>query len=80
MQKDVEINEGILKSRQRALRLVRRVAKAINELKDPTNDDIIDLCTEITTQNCTDIQYTPSSVRFLPRRLSLSTLADYCWP
>ena len=38
MQSDLAITEGSVKSRQRALRLVRHVATAIAELKTPTND------------------------------------------
>ena len=52
MQQDLEITEGCVKSRQRALRLIKRVARALAALQTPTNDEIIALCTENTTQNC----------------------------
>ena len=52
MQSDLAITEGSVKSRQRALRLIRHVAIAIAELKTPSNEEIIALCTENTTQNC----------------------------
>src|SRR6185436_16775677 len=52
MQQDLEITTGSVKSRQRALRLIRHVAIGIAELKTPTNDEIIALCTEHTTLNC----------------------------
>jgi len=52
MQEDLALTDGIVKSRQRALRLITRVAKAVAELKTPTNDEIIALCTENTTRNC----------------------------
>ena len=46
MQQDLAITEGSVKSRQRALRLVKRVARALADLQTPTNDEIIALCTE----------------------------------
>ena len=55
MQKDLAITDGSVKSRQRALRLIRRAAKAVAELKTPTNDEIIALCTENNTENCNSL-------------------------
>ena len=52
MQQDLAITEGSVKSRQRALRLIKHVARALAYLETPTIDEIIALCTENTTQNC----------------------------
>ena len=57
MSKDLALTEGSVKSRQRVLRLVKRVAKAIDELKEPTNEDIIALCTENASRNCAFLFY-----------------------
>ena len=52
MQQDLAITAGSVKSRQRALRMIKHVARAIADLETPTNDEIIALCTENTTRNC----------------------------
>src|SRR5690349_13971280 len=41
---------GATESRQRALRLIKRVAKAVNDREARTREEIIALCTEHTTQ------------------------------
>ena len=79
MQKDLEITTGSVKSRQRALRLIRHVAIGIAELKTPTNDEIIALCTEHTTLNCMFFVFFKLYLRYVPWRLSPTTLAHIRW-
>src|SRR5690349_13320966 len=52
MRKEQEMTDGCIKSRQRALRLINRVAKAIDDREAKTNEEIVALCTEFTTANC----------------------------
>ena len=52
MLQDLDMTEGSIKARRRAIRLVKRVAKAMDERKTTTNEEIIDLCTEMTTGSC----------------------------
>ena len=50
---DFQVALGTLKSRERALRLVARVAKDIDKLETvPSNDEIIALCSQHTTAKC----------------------------
>ena len=54
MQENLRIVEGCVKSRERALRLVRRVAAAIDDLEElPTDEKVIELSTAHTIHQCT---------------------------
>src|SRR6185437_388149 len=68
---------GSLATRERALRLVARVAKLVDTLSHlPSNQEIIDFCTECTTRQCKGgrlINHHRSSVSWW---ISLPTLAD----
>ena len=53
MQSNVAIASGAIKSRERALRLVRRVAAAIDRSDElPTEEEIIQLCSTYTNRQC----------------------------
>src|SRR5690348_9495604 len=53
MQRNLTITNGCILARERALRLVKRVAQAIDDMKTvPTNEDVIQLCSENTLQDC----------------------------
>src|SRR6185437_9970217 len=53
MQRNLTITSGCILARKRALRLVKRVAQAIDDMKTfPTNEEVIQLCSENTIQDC----------------------------
>lgn len=50
---DVKNAQGTVANRERALRLVTRVAKDIDKLdRLPSDQEIIELCTQHTTREC----------------------------
>ena len=71
MQKELESTEGCIKSRQRALHLIKRVAKKLDTQSTPTNEEIIGFCTEITLRNCIFSNSPRPSSRCFQRRVSL---------
>src|SRR5690348_9034205 len=76
MQRNLTITNGCILARERALRLVKRVARAIDDKETfPTNEEVIQLCSEHTLQDCKhDILITISS--FFSWWLPLAALAD----
>src|SRR6185437_1974586 len=80
MQRNLTITNGCILARERALRLVKRVAKAIDDMKTfPTNEEVIQLCSENTLQDCKhDILIDVAS--FFSWWFPLAALADVCWP
>src|SRR5215470_2113327 len=53
---DLEFSNAMLKGRKRALRLIARVARSIDDAPlPPSHDEIIDMCTRNTTSNCTTV-------------------------
>ena len=53
MQENLAITKGCVKARERSLRLVRRVAVAIDELDHhPTHEEVIQLCSANTIKQC----------------------------
>src|SRR6185437_1752038 len=80
MQRNLIITSGCILARERALRLVKRVAQAIDDMKTfPTNEEVLQLCSEDTLQDCIhDVLIDVAS--FFSWWLPLAALADVCWP
>src|SRR6185437_86514 len=56
MQRNLTITNSCILARERALRLVKRVAQAIDDMETfPTNEEVIQLCSENALQDCIHI-------------------------
>src|SRR6185437_9660579 len=76
MQRNLIITNSCILARERALRLVKRVAQAIDDMETfPTNEEVIQLCSENTLQDCIhDVLIDVAS--FFSWWLPLAALAD----
>src|SRR6185437_4481909 len=55
MQEDLHLVNAVVKARKRAHRLIKRIAKALDQKTTAviSSDEVLDVCSQHTTRNCT---------------------------
>ena len=79
MQEDLNVVSAVVKARKRAHRLIKRIAKALDQKTTPTisSDEVLDVCSQHTTRNCTIFCDWANSYSSIHWRLCVAVLVVY---